>query len=141
MFATSRTPSQTYSKVGVETGVMGANPHQLILMLFDGALLSIGVAKQAMQDGKIAEKGQAISKTIDIVGNGLKASLDFEAGADISPKLAALYDYINDRLLHANLRNDQAALDEVSRLLKELKGAWEEIASDPAVVSYSRKTA
>lgn len=141
MFATSRTPSQTYSKVGVETGVIGATPYQLILMLFDGALLSIGVAKQAMRDGKISEKGLAISKTIDIVSNGLKASLDLEAGADLSTRLAALYDYMNDRLLHANLHNDQAALDEVSHLLHEIKGAWEEIARDPAVVSNSRKTA
>lgn len=141
MFTTSRTPSQTYSKIGVETGVIGSNPHNLILMLFDGALLSIGVAKQAMRDGKIAEKGQAISKAIDIVSNGLKACLDFEAGADLSPKLAALYDYMNDRLLHANLHNDQAALDEVSRLLHEIKGAWEEIARDPAFVSDSRKIA
>lgn len=141
MFATSRTPSQAYSKVGVETGVLGANSHQLILMLFDGALMSIGTAKQAMQDGKVAEKGQAISKAIDIVSNGLKASLDFEAGVDLSPKLAALYDYMNDRLLHANLCNDQTALDEVSGLLHEIKGAWEEIARDPAVVSDSRKIA
>jgi flagellar protein FliS len=142
MFATARmTPSQAYNKVGVETGVMDASPHRLILMLFEGALMSLGTAKHAMQGKDIAAKGRAISKAIDIIVNGLKASLDFEAGADLAVKLAALYDYMTERLLFANLRNDAAALDEVGRLLQELKGAWEEIARDPAVVSASRKIA
>lgn len=139
MFASS--PSQAYAKVGVETGVMAANPHKLILMLFDGALVSIATATGAMKAGQIAEKGQAVSKAIDIVANGLKASLDFETGGELAPRLAALYDYICDRLLFANLRNDPAALSEAASLLRELKGAWEEIAGDPAVVSSSKQAA
>jgi len=138
MFATSNSPTRAYADIGVETGVMGANPHKLILMLFDGALLAVAVAKDAMQSGKIAEKGQSISRSIDIVNNGLKASLDFEAGADMAQRLAGLYDYISARLLQANLRDDQAALDEVRGLLQELRSAWEEIAKDPSVVSVSK---
>jgi flagellar protein FliS len=141
MFATSYSPSQAYARVGVETGVMAANPHKLILMLFDGALLSIATAIHAMQEGDIATKGESVSKAIDIVANGLKASLDFTAGGDLAPRLAALYDYICDRLLFANLRNEKAAMDESARLLAELKGAWQEIAGDPAVVSASGKAA
>jgi len=141
MFASHYSPSQTYANVGVETGVMAANPHKLILMLFDGALMSIATATHALQTGKIAEKGEAISKTIEIVTNGLKASLDFDTGGDLAPRLAALYDYICDRLLFANLRNNQAALDEAASLLSELKGAWQEIAGDLAVVSDSRRLA
>ncbi|MDO8958454.1 MAG: flagellar export chaperone FliS, partial [Rhodocyclaceae bacterium] len=60
MFATAN-PSQAYAKIGIETGVAAANPHKLILMLFDGALLSLATASHAMQQGQIAEKGQAIS--------------------------------------------------------------------------------
>ncbi|MEW6513310.1 MAG: flagellar export chaperone FliS [Pseudomonadota bacterium] len=141
MFATSYSPSQAYARVGVETGVMAANPHKLILMLFDGALLSIATAIHAMQEGNIAAKGESVSKAIDIVSNGLKASLDFTTGGDLAPRLAALYDYICDRLLFANLRNEKAALDESARLLTELKSAWQEIAGDPAVVSASGKAA
>lgn len=141
MFASSfNSPSQAYAKIGVETGVMAANPHKLILMLFDGALLAIATANHAMQERNIATKGESISKAIDIVTNGLKASLDFNTGGDLAPRLAALYDYICDRLLHANLRNDKTALGEAARLLTELRSAWEEIAGDPAVVSDSRKT-
>jgi flagellar secretion chaperone FliS len=140
MFANT-SPSQTYANIGVETGVMAANPHKLILMLYEGALQSVAVAKQAMLDGRTATKGEAISKAIEIIDNGLRASLDLEGGAEIAQRLAALYDYMCERLLHANLHDNPAALEEVRELLLELKGAWEEIAKDPAVVSDSRKLA
>jgi len=140
MFASMNSPSQAYANVGVETGVMAANPHKLILMLFDGALLSIATAIHALREANIALKGESVSKAIDIVANGLKASLDFTAGGDLAPRLAALYDYICERLLYGNLRNDEAALMEASHLLGELKKAWEDIAGDPAVVSASTTT-
>ena len=59
-FATSHA-AQTYAKVGLETSVATASPHQLILMLFDGALLAMAKADNAMQKKQVAEKGQAIS--------------------------------------------------------------------------------
>lgn len=133
-------PTQAYSQVGIETGIMSASPHQLVLMLFDGALAAIARARHAMSRGEIAEKGAAITKAIDILGSGLKASLDFEQGGELAARLAALYDYMGDRLFHANLKNDEAALEEVQRLLGELRSAWQEIADDPAVVSASQKT-
>lgn len=141
MFTSSYSPSQTYAKIGVETGVVAANPHKLILMLFDGALLSLATATHAMQQGQIAEKGQAISKAIDIIINGLKVSLSSDDSAGLAEKLAALYDYMAGRLLSANLKNDKKIIEEVSGLLRELRGAWEEIARDPAVVSASRRAA
>ncbi|MHB1359570.1 MAG: flagellar export chaperone FliS [Rhodocyclaceae bacterium] len=141
MFGSMQNPSSAYAKIGVETGVTAANPHKLILMLFDGALMSLGTATRAMQQGQIAEKGQAISKAIDIIVNGLKLSLSSNDSSGLSEKLAALYDYMADRLLSANLKNDKKIIEEVSGLLRELRGAWEEIARDPAVVSDSRRAA
>lgn len=141
MFSSAHSPSDAYALVGVETGVMAANPHKLVLMLFDGALLAIAMARQAMATNKISEKGEEISRAIDIISNGLKVSLDMQAGGELAARLGALYDYICSRLLQANLRNEAAALNEVDALLRELKTAWEEIASDPAVVSNSRKLA
>ena len=129
--------AKSYAQVGMETGVAAADPHQLIVMLFDGALLAIAKAGSAMQQNQIAEKGQAISQAIDIIANGLQASLNFSAGDELANRLAALYDYMCTRLVHANLNNDAAALSEVGRLLGEIKSAWEEIADDPAVVSAS----
>ena len=137
----SHSAAQSYAKVGVETGVAAADPHRLILMLFDGALLAVAKAGSAMEQKKIAEKGQVISHAIDIIANGLKASLNFSAGDELANRLAALYDYMCNRLLHANLKNDPAALNEVGRLLAELRSAWAEIAQDPAVASSSKAAA
>lgn len=130
--------AQAYAKVGIETGVAAANPHRLILMLFDGALLAVTQAGNAMQQGRIADKGQSVSKAIDIIANGLKASLDSSANDELSDRLASLYDFMCNRLLHANLHNDLAALKEVGRLLGEIKSAWEEIADEPVVVSSAK---
>lgn len=127
MFASLSNPRMAYNQVGVEARVAGADPHQLILMLFDGALMSVSTASHQIDMGDTAGKGQSISRAIDIIGNGLKVSLDLEAGGELAQRLYALYDYMCARLLRANSQNDKAALDEVAHLLGELKGAWEDI--------------
>lgn len=134
-------PVAAYARVGLETGVMAANPHKLVLMLFDGALLSIASAADHMQAQRIADKGQAIIRAIDIINNGLKASLDYEVGGELAGRLGALYDYICMRLLHANTHNSQPALAEAANLLSEIRDAWREIADDPAALSKNRACA
>lgn len=127
MFGTMKSGASAYAKVGVETGVMAASPHKLIVMLFDGAVAAVGSALVHMQTGNIPEKGKAISKAIQIIENGLRASLDRKAGGQIGENLDALYEYMQHRLLLANLQNDPAILDEVQRLLNELRDAWNAI--------------
>ncbi|ANQ85870.1 flagellar export chaperone FliS [Azoarcus olearius] len=117
-----------YARVGTETSVEAASPHKLILMLYDGALLSLRSASVAMQNKDIPAKGMAISKAIDIISNGLKVSLDLNAGGELAARLDALYEYMGDRLLYANLHNNQPALDEVCTLLASLREAWQAIA-------------
>ncbi|GGX80146.1 flagellar protein FliS [Litchfieldella qijiaojingensis] len=116
-----------YAKVGVESGVMSATPHQLIVMLFDGALTSIRAARLHLNEGNIQEKGKAISKALDIVNNGLLAALDAERGGEVAERLASLYDYIARLLLSANLHNDEKSLEEAARLLEDIGSAWREI--------------
>lgn len=122
MFATQS--ASAYAKVGVETNVSTANPHQLILMLFDGALLSINSAAISMESGDVSAKGTSISKAIEIITYGLKASLDSEAGGDLALRLGSLYDYMCHRLFFANVENNKASLNEVSTLLSDLREAW-----------------
>jgi len=126
-----RTGAGAYARLGVETSVMSASPHQLITMLFDGAKTAIGMARHHMAAGDTEAKGNAISKAIGIVDNGLKAGLDAqaagEAGAELVANLSALYDYIVQRLFRANLHNDVLALDEADRLLESIASAWREI--------------
>ena len=129
--AVSSAGARSYAQVGLQSGVMSASPHQLITMLFDGAKTAIAMARHHMEHKEIAAKGKAISKAINIVDNGLKASLDAEAGgkagAELVANLSALYDYISQRLMYANLRNDPALLDEADRLLENIGSAWREI--------------
>ena len=121
------TAINAYAKVGTDSSVVAADPHKLILLLYQGALLAISSAKNQMMRKETAAKGKSISHAIMIIDEGLKASLDKNAGGELAQNLSALYEYMNQRLLVANLKNDVAALDGVSRLLSELKGAWEEI--------------
>ena len=123
--------ANAYARVGVESGVMSASPHQLIVMLFDGAQASIRAARIHMQNGNTAEKGKSISKALDIVNNGLMAALDAERGGDVAQRLASLYDYIARLLLAANLRNDEQSLDEAGKLLEDIGTAWREIGTQP----------
>jgi flagellar protein FliS len=126
-----------YAQVGVETGVTDASPHSLILMLLEGAIISTNIAKMQMEKGNVAEKCTAISKALAIIDEGLRASLDKKAGEDIAENLDALYEYMGNRLITANIHNQTEPLDEVVRLLTDIKGAWEEIRPDhaPAVTA------
>ncbi|WP_281718071.1 flagellar export chaperone FliS [Pandoraea apista] len=119
--------ANAYRKVGLETGVVAASPHQLIVMLFDGAKAALTKARIHFEAGHIAERGQAISKAIDIIG-GLRDGLNMEVGGELSRNLRDLYDYMGRRLLEANLENDVAKVQEVDTLLETIASAWRAIA-------------
>lgn len=130
-----------YARVGIETGVTGASAHQLILMLFDGAIQAVTDARNHMLRADTAAKGVAISKAIMIINDGLRASLDVKVGGPLAQNLYALYEYMSNRLLIANLKNEPAVLDEVKRLLSELKESWEAIGKPqqrPAAAATNR---
>jgi len=133
MFGTSyANRASAYARVGTETSVEAASPHKLILMLYDGALLALRTALVAVRNKDITTKGQSISKAINIIDNGLKVSLDMNAGGELAGRLHALYEYISERLLYANLHSSEAALNEVVGLLASLREAWAGIADQAA---------
>jgi flagellar protein FliS len=121
-----------YANVGLETGVSAASPHELIVMLYDGALVAVLGGLTNMKVGNVAAKGAAISKAISIIDNGLRAALDKEAGGEIAAGLDALYEYMSARLLQANLNNEPEALEEVHKLLADLRDAWNAIGPQTA---------
>ncbi|HAT30292.1 MAG TPA: flagellar export chaperone FliS [Janthinobacterium sp.] len=138
MFGSRQSGLNAYAKVGIETGVISASPHKLIVMLFDGAIVSLGAALGHMRAGRVAEKGKAISHAILIVESGLRASLDKNGGGEIAESLDALYEYISGRLLLANLKNQPELLEEAQRLLTDLRGAWNAIGDLPAVADANQ---
>lgn len=127
MFGSMNNPAKSYASVSIDTAVNSADPHKLILMLFDGAISAINISKLHMEQGNTAEKGIHISKAISLIIDGLKASLNIEAGGELAVRLDGLYDYMAQRLLWANLKNETGPLDEVSALLGELRDAWAQI--------------
>jgi len=124
-FTTTNNINQ-YSSIDSYTGVTDADPHQLVLMLLDGALRKISIVKGLMEREQIAQKGEVIGQAISIVG-GLRSSLDLSAGGELAANLDNIYEYIERRLLEANLNNDVSILSEASKLLHEIKSAWESI--------------
>lgn len=140
MNAAARNAVDAYHHVGVDVSIKTASPHRLILLLYDGAIKAIGKAQFYMKTQNVAEKGVAISKAIAIIDEGLKCSLDAKAGGDLADNLSALYEYMCHRLMQANLKNDTQALDEVTRLLVDLRGAWASIEKNTAVTEQNDAT-
>ncbi|HWI12219.1 MAG TPA: flagellar export chaperone FliS [Burkholderiaceae bacterium] len=137
MFATasrsnvSQHQAGVYRQVHVSSGVMGASPHGLIGMLFDGLLGALAEARGAIRSRNIAAKGKAIGRAVRILDEGLSAALDLEQGGTLAADLRALYGYVALRLTHANLHNDEAALEECVHLIEPLRSGWAAIADHP----------
>jgi flagellar protein FliS len=117
-----------YQQVGVETGLAGATPHQLVAMLFEGFAQAIAQARGALRSGDVLAKGQAIGRAVRIVEEGLRGGLNMTDGGALAQDLNDLYTYLTSRLTLANLRNDEALLAECQRLMKPLHEAWTAIA-------------
>ncbi|MBT9521004.1 MAG: flagellar export chaperone FliS [Dechloromonas sp.] len=124
MFAS---PIASYQQISIESDVRGADPHRLIVLLFDGAEGALRQAQTRLAENDMKGKSDSLTKAIDIILSGLSASLDTEQGGDLAQNLKALYDYMVSRLIHANIHKDAAAIREVQGLLGEIASAWREI--------------
>lgn len=111
--------------------VLTASPGQLVLMLYDGALRSLESAMEGF--GRPSNDW----RRIDVISNGLlkaqailrelRSNLDHEAGGEVTKSLDQLYDYYLRRLEEASLRMDVKGVEEVQRLLKDLRDGWAEM--------------
>jgi len=99
---------------------------QIVLMLYDGILNHIRIAKQKVERGDTMSKGTHLGKATLIVTE-LSNVLDMEKGGEISMNLRNLYTYVLQRLLYANLNNDVAALEEAEKIIGTIKDGWKEM--------------
>ena len=129
--------AKQYQQMSAHTAVMDADPHRLIQLLFEGALTRIAKAKGHVERNEIEARNETINAAIRIVG-GLQESLDMNAG-EIAQNLDNLYDYMIRRLFEANSKNSNVMLDEVAKLLIEIKSAWDEIRED-SLIQYNKKS-
>lgn len=116
--------ANAYRQVGVETGVITASPHKLVQMLLDGFQDAVVQARGGMRARQHDVRSRAIGRALGIVEEGLRASLNMAAGGELALNLDRLYAYVSQRLSHANIHNDEAALDECASLMATLQSAW-----------------
>jgi flagellar protein FliS len=118
-----------YGKVAAESEVAYASPHRLVQMLMEGALDKIATAKGCIERGDLEGKSHQLTWAMSIV-NGLRTSLDMEAGGPIAANLDDLYSYMTRRMIDASVENDAGILAEVIDLMLEVKGAWDAMPED-----------
>ncbi len=140
MFSTSFSRgASAYQRTHIDTGVLGPDQHQMVVMLYEGVLHHLTLGKSAMQRKDIPVKCSELSKAMRILEEGLRTGLDTVDGGELARNLEDLYDYCLVRIALANARNDEAILDEVQGLLAPLLDAWREIRPEvtgkPAVQS------
>ncbi len=120
-----------YARQYQTQAVLSASPGQLVLMLYDGALRFLRQAVDAFSPStdeikRIAQVHTALSKAGAILAE-LQANLNHEAGGDYAANLDRLYDYYQRRLHDANMKKDVEGVQEVLRLLTELRDGWAEM--------------
>lgn len=113
-------PYQTYQNNSVNT----ASPGELTLMLYNGILKFINLAKQGITEKNIEMKNTNIQKAQNIVQE-LMVTLNMDL--EISQNLMSMYDYMNRRLIEANVKNDVEILAEVEGYATEFRDTWKEV--------------
>ena len=119
-------PYNRYQKTKVTT----ASREKILLMLYEGAIRFTKLARSAMKEGKIAEKGRFISKATAILSE-LMATLDHKVGGDLAQDLENLYVFMIDKLIEGNINNDPKCLDNVEEILRTLYSAWKDVVENP----------
>jgi flagellar protein FliS len=127
-----------YQSAAAHGGVAASDPHRLVVMLMDGALERIATARGCMERKETTEKARLLNRAVSIIGE-LRNSLDLTSGGQIAANLGELYDYMCRCLLRANADNTIKQLDEVSKLLHEIRGAWMTIPADVRSTARSPK--
>lgn len=113
-------PYATYQNNSVTT----STPGELTLMLYNGCLKFIQQAKKSMDDGNIEEKNKSIQKARAIV---TELMLTLDQSIPISENMLILYEFVNNRLIEGNIKNDSALLDEAAGIIKEFRDTWKQV--------------
>jgi flagellar protein FliS len=112
-----------YRSINAHGIVAGADPHGLVLTLFDAIISRLKSARTCIEQGQIVGKAGLLNSAVKLLGE-LRGSLDLAQGGALAQNLSDLYDYMARRLLVANANNDVSALTEVLNLLGEIRDAW-----------------
>ena len=116
------------------TQVLTASEVQLIVLLYDGVLQSLELAREGILRNDYRDKARFLGRAIAIVSE-LSNVLDMERGKEIAASLRRLYDYMLEEFTQANLRHDVKHLDGPIRCLTTLRDAWQTLAQQGAMAA------
>lgn len=126
---TENNPYKRYRQTQVET----AGPLELIVMMYDGAIRFCNQAKAAIEEKNYNQANKLLQRAQDIIDE-LNISLNMEAG-EIADHLRSIYDFVNAKLVEANIKKDSTLITQMTELLISLRGSWAELQTPKKVVS------
>jgi flagellar protein FliS len=133
MKSTNSSAASAYRSVGVQTQASTSHDqYNLVLLMLEGVIESTNMARGAIAQNDLATKITKINKSIRILQEGLRTSLDLDHGGELAANLANLYDYCVMRLTQANASNNPDMLEEVVNLLKPVADAWKQMRAGAA---------
>ena len=118
-----------YGKIKDDTQTMFASPHQLVLMLFDGAIEAMSMTIGAIQHNNLELRSKQNTRSITII-NGMRECLDMESGSELADNLYSLYQYMAQELFRAGFKNDVDTIRNIQLMLKDIRDSWENIPLD-----------
>ena len=116
-----------------QSATQTASPAQLVLMLYDGALLRIEQARESLGEPQDLTVAHTCIMKVQRIIDELELSLDHERGGEIAANLASVYTYVGELLLEADLQKDPAPLADVATVLQPLRDTWEQACVDTPV--------
>ena len=124
-----------YGQIKNDAQTTYASPHQLTLMLFDGAIEAMSMTVGAIQNKNFELRSKQSTRSITII-NGMRDCLDMESGGDLSDNLYSLYQYMAQELFRASFKNDADTIKNIQTMLKDIRESWEKI---PINMHYMQK--
>ncbi|PLT32615.1 flagellar export chaperone FliS [Bacillus sp. V5-8f] len=124
-------PYQTYQQNSVNT----ASPGELTLMLYNGCLKFISQAKKAIEDKSTENRNTNIQKAQNIVQ---ELMVTLKTDTEVANNMMIMYDYLNRRLIEANIKNDSEILTEVEEYIVEFRNLWKQVIQMNRQKQFSR---
>tara|TARA_B110000238_G_C15813224_1_gene305333 strand:- start:36 stop:443 length:408 start_codon:yes stop_codon:yes gene_type:complete len=118
-----------YGQIKNDAQTTYASPHQLVLMLFDGAIEAMSMTIGAIQQKNIELRGKQNTRSIAII-NGMRDLLDMNSDSELADNLYSLYQYMAQELFRAAFKNDAETIQGIQTMLKDIRESWEKIPLD-----------
>ena len=118
-----------YGQIKNDAQTSYASPHQLMLMLFDGAIEAMSMTIGSIQNNNFELRSKQNTRSITII-NGMRECLDLETGGELADNLYSLYQYMVQELFRASFKNDADTIQNIQTMLKDIRGSWEKIPLD-----------